>query len=216
MLLSVIITNYNYARYIERSIRSVFNQSLPKDQYEIIVVDDSSKDESIKVLNNYLQEIRLISFKRNRGLSAARNEGIKKAKGQFVFFLDSDDYIHKDLLKIETLFLTENNFINAVSVDYFLVDEYGNHVKHVDASKKPIACGIMFRKDLLFDIGLYDESFRAREEEDLRIRFLKKYNIHNINLPLYRYRMHDSNLTKNVAEMYKYKQKLTGKHKRKK
>ena len=70
----------------------------------------------------------------------------------------------------------------------------------------------MFRKDLLFDIGLYDETFRAREEEDLRYRFLKKHSIYNIILPLYRYRMHDNNLTKNEIEMDKYKQKLDDKH----
>jgi dienelactone hydrolase len=82
----------------------------------------------------------------------------------------------------------------------------------VESSKKPIACGIMFRKDLLFDIGLYDEKFRAREEEDLRKRFEKKHSIYHIPLPLYRYRMHDSNLTKNKKEMTKYKKKLAKKH----
>ena len=196
------------------AIQSVLSQTVI--DWELIIIDDGSTDGTANSVAGFNDQRIHYFYQSNQERSRSRNNGILHAKGDFICFLDSDDYIHKDLLKIETLFLTENNFINAVSVDYFLVDEYGNHVKHVDASKKPIACGIMFRKDLLFDIGLYDESFRAREEEDLRIRFLKKYNIHNINLPLYRYRMHDSNLTKNVAEMYKYKQKLTGKHKRKK
>ena len=70
----------------------------------------------------------------------------------------------------------------------------------------------MFRKDFLFDVGLYDESFRAREEEDLRKRWLRKFNIYNVILPLYRYRMHDTNLTKNEAEMDRFSQKLQDKH----
>jgi hypothetical protein len=93
------------------------------------------------------------------------------------------------------------------------VNERGTHIEHVNSEKKPIACGIMFRKDLFYSIGLYDESFRAREEEDLRIRFVKKHKIYNIILPLYRYRMHNNNLTKNHKEMKKYAKKLKQKHK---
>jgi hypothetical protein len=70
----------------------------------------------------------------------------------------------------------------------------------------------MFRKDFLYNIGLYDEDFRAREEEDLRIRWQEKYNVYNIILPLYRYRMHDSNLTKNLSEMEKHRELLKSKH----
>ena len=70
----------------------------------------------------------------------------------------------------------------------------------------------MFRKDYLYEIGLYDESFKAREEEDLRIRFLNKYAIHNIILPLYRYRMHETNLTKNSTIMDEFQKKMDKKH----
>ncbi len=211
-MVSIIITAYNYDKYIERAIRSCLDQSMDKKQYEIIVVNDASTDRTKQILENYTNEVKVFNMEKNIGLSAARNFGIKKAKGQFVIFLDADDYIQKDLLYIQNLFLSENNSLDAVSVDYYLVNERGTHVEHVNSETKPIACGIMFRKDLLFNIGLYDESFRAREEEDLRIRFLNKYSIYNIILPLYRYRMHDNNLTKNKTEMAKYKKKLSKKH----
>jgi glycosyltransferase involved in cell wall biosynthesis len=211
-MISVIITAYNYERYIERAIRSCLDQSIAKKQYEVIVINDCSTDNTKVILENYKDQIRIFNFEKNVGLSAARNFGVKKAMGQFIIFLDADDYLQRDLLLVQKTFLTENNALDAVSTDYYLVDERGKHIEHVNSEKKPIACGIMFRKDLLIDIGLYDENFRAREEEDLRIRFLKKHSIYNIILPLYRYRMHNNNLTKNEGEMQKYKQKLDDKH----
>jgi glycosyltransferase involved in cell wall biosynthesis len=212
MLISVIITSFNYERYVERAIRSCLSQSLSKKEYEIIIVDDASTDNTRELLENYKNELRIISLPKNVGLAAARNIGVKKARGQFVMFLDADDYIQHDTLLIQRTFLNENNSLDAVSVDYYLVNEKGKHLEHIDASEKPIACGIMFRKDLLVDIGLYDENFRAREEEDLRKRFLKKYKIYNIILPLYRYRRHTANLTNNKKEMKKYSAMLKKKH----
>ena len=212
MLVSVIITSYNYARYLERAIRSALNQSLNTSSFEVIVVDDCSTDESHLILDNYAEDVKVIKLEKNSGLSVARNTGIKKAKGQYVVFLDADDYMQSDLLKVLSVFLTENNRLDAVAVDYYLVNEYGDHLEWVSSSEKPVACGIMFRKDLLFDIGLYDESFRAREEEDLRKRFLANHSIFHIPLPLYRYRMHNNNLTKNTEEMDKHAQMLNEKH----
>jgi glycosyltransferase involved in cell wall biosynthesis len=212
-MVSIIITAYNYERYIERAIRSCIDQSIPKSQYEIIVINDCSTDNTRRILENYKEQITVFNLTENKGLSAARNFGAKIAKGQFIVFLDADDYIQRDLLLIQKTFLSENNSLDAVSTDYYLVDERGNHLEHVNAEEKPIACGIMFRKDFLFDIGLYDEAFHAREEEDLRIRFLKHKSIYNIILPLYRYRMHSNNLTKDAHKMDAFQDKLNEKHK---
>jgi glycosyltransferase involved in cell wall biosynthesis len=211
-MVSLIITTYNYAQYVERAIRSALDQSLSTDQFEIIVVNDCSTDSTKTVLDNFAMDARIFNLEENLGLSGARNFGIKKAKGQFVVFLDADDYLHKETLRMQKVFLEENNTLDAVAVDYFLVDERGKHIEHVSAAEKPIACGVMFRKDFLYNIGLYDEQFRAREEEDLRIRWTEKYNIYNIILPLYRYRMHEHNLTKNAVAMDKHLQMLQTKH----
>lgn len=212
MLVSVIITAHNYARYMERAIRSVLSQSLGRKDYEIIVVDDASTDETPQILENYKDECHVFRMEKNVGLSEARNFGIRKAMGMYIVFLDADDYIQHDLLKVQSVFLNENNRLDAVAVDYYFVNEFGDHIERVSAQEKPIACGIMFRKDKLFDVGLYDVAFRAREDEDMRIRFLKKFSIYNIILPLYRYRRHENNLTNNTAEMEKYRQKLDEKH----
>lgn len=211
-MISLIITAYNYDRYIERALRSALEQNYPKNKYEIIVVNDASTDHTAQILENYLDQVRVYNLPKNVGLAAARNFGIRKAKGQFITFLDADDYIHVDLLFVQHLFLEQNNKIDAVSSDYYLVNEKGTHIQHVDANEKPIACGIMFRKDYLYDVGLYDETFRAREEEDLRMRFLQKFEVYNLPLPLYRYRMHGNNLTKDKEIMNHFQEKLKDKH----
>ncbi len=212
IMVSVIITSYNYGRYIERALRSCLDQSISKNQFEIIVVNDCSTDNTVAILDNYQNDARIYHLEKNVGLSAARNFGVRKAKGQYVVFLDADDYLHKETIQVQKLFLEENHAFNAVAIDYFLVDDLENHRERIDSAEKPIACGIMFRKDLLIEIGLYDEKFKAREEEDLRIRFLERFNIYNIPLPLYRYRRHDNNLTNNEEIMQHAKKQLNQKH----
>jgi glycosyltransferase involved in cell wall biosynthesis len=213
-MISLIITAHNYAQYVERAIRSALDQSLGNSEYEILVINDASTDHTAEVLENYKEEVRVYNLEQNLGLAGARNFGIQKAKGQFIIFLDADDYIHRDLLKVQKLFLEENTKLDAVSTDYYLVNERGERIEHVCAEEKPIACGIMFRKDFLYNIGLYDEKFRAREEEDLRIRWTEQYNIYNLIVPLYRYRMHDTNLTKNTSAMEEHRELLDSKHKK--
>ena len=213
MKVSVIITCHNYARYLSRAIRSALNQTFSKDKYEIIVVDDASSDETNDVMASYSGFIRPIILKENVGLAQARNIGIKAALGQYIINLDADDYFDENILYVESLFLNLNDNIDAVSCDYYLVGKKEEHIKRISGGKEPIACGVMFRKDLLIGIGLYDKSFKAREEEDLRLRFLKKYDMYNINLPLYRYRKHSNNLTNNKKLMDKYKRKIENKHK---
>jgi glycosyltransferase involved in cell wall biosynthesis len=211
-MVSIIITAYNYGRYIERALRSCLDQSIPNSQYEIIIVNDCSTDNTVAILDNYQIDARIYHLEKNVGLSAARNFGVRKAKGQYVVFLDADDYLHRETIQVQKLFLEENHNLNAVAIDYLLVDDLENHRERIKAEEKPIACGIMFRKDLLIEIGLYDESFKAREEEDLRIRFLERFNIYNIPLPLYRYRRHDNNLTNNEEIMQHAKNQLNQKH----
>lgn len=118
-MVSIIITAYNYEKYIERAIRSCFEQSLPKNDFEILVVNDASTDNTKEILENYSIDVRVFNLEKNVGLSGARNYGIKKSKGQFVVFVDADDYLHRDLLFVEKLFLSENNASDAVSCRFY-------------------------------------------------------------------------------------------------
>ena len=101
MKLSLIIPVYNVEKYIEKCLNSCVRQDLPKDQYEIIVVDDGSPDKSIDIVNNFKEKynnIKVLS-QQNQGLSMARNNGLRLAQGEYVWFIDSDDWIEENCLQ---------------------------------------------------------------------------------------------------------------------
>jgi hypothetical protein len=108
--------------------------------------------------------------------------------------------------------MMENPYADAVACDYYLVDDDEVVRERVSCVEKPIACGIIFRKSRLIELGLYDESFLWHEDKDLRIRFEEKYSIFNIDLPLYRYRRHSSNITNDDEHMKIYHEALVSKH----
>lgn len=91
---SIIIPVYNVEKYIKKCIDSIMNQSF-KD-FEVIVVNDGTPDNSIELIKDY--PIKIINQK-NQGISVARNNGVKHAQGEYIIFIDSDDWIEKDLLK---------------------------------------------------------------------------------------------------------------------
>jgi len=194
MKISIIIPTFNYDKYIARAIRSCIEQSLSKTDFEIIVVNDSSKDSTKYILESYGHWIRVIDHADNKGLPYSRNQGIMNAKGDYIVNLDADDYLHPDFLKICNLYM-EFNHPDAVASDYFLVDDNETILNKISIHEQPIACGIMFKKSLMINIGLYDTKLRIGEDVDFRIRFEKHYKIERINLPLYRYRLHKQNLT---------------------
>lgn len=212
MKVSVIVASYNCERYVSRAIRSLLDQSFPKDDYEIIVVDDGSTDHTRHILESFGDWIKIITLKENKGLPYACNEGIRKALGQYVVRVDADDYVHEDLLRVEYLYLSLNPDIDAVACDYYLVDEQERHVARKNADTDPIACGIMFKKDNLVAVGLYDEEFLILEEIDLRIRYQQRFNIKRIELPLYRYRTHKRSMTGDKKAVQYYQDMLSRKH----
>jgi len=210
---TVLITAYNVEKYIGRAIRSILNQSVERATYEIIIVEDHSTDRTRFALDVFKDEIRLIINKKRLGLPASLNRGIRKARGQFLVRLDGDDYVHRDFIKILEMHLAMNEGIDAIACDYLFVDNNEKVIDQVNCFERPIACGIMFRIEQIIDIGLYDENFLIKEDEDLRIRFLKKFNIDRVKLPLYRYRRHNCNMTNNAERVELFKKKLDEKHK---
>lgn len=215
-IISIIVPAYNQEKYVGRCIRSLLSQSLKKELFEIIVINDGSKDKTSNALQVFKKDIIIIKNKKNLGLPKSLNIGIKQAKSNYIIRVDSDDYVNEDFLSIIIKFSKLNPEIDAFAYDYYLVDDNGKILKKINCLKKPIACGILFKIQHLIDIGLYDEKFLINEEKDLRIRFEKKYSIERIALPLYRYRQHENSLTKNKTKKKDYDLKLKKKHEKKK
>lgn len=197
MEISVVVTNYNYGRFLPRAIRSLVNQSYTKDEYEILVIDDCSADNSRDVMAMFQNHIRPIFNDENIGLAASCNKAIREALGKYVIRVDADDYVASDFLKVHQIFLSHNKEeMNATSCDYYEVDSNENTLRRRSGVTFPIACGVMYKLDDLIDLGLYDESL-PREDAEFRSRFLQSgRNIYNIPVPLYRYTQHAQSMTK--------------------
>lgn len=128
--ISIIVAAFNVEEYIDRCLESLTNQDLDSDEYEIIIVNDGSTDSTLEKLNDWksgFENIIVISQK-NKGQSAARNTALKQAIGEYVFYVDADDYILDNCLK--SLFIS-------------LIQVQGTRTRHFP---KAVASRLMIRK----------------------------------------------------------------------
>lgn len=163
--LSVIIPVYNVEEYIEECIQSIVNQTIKN--MEIIIVNDGSTDDSISIVERFNDNRIKIINKKNGGLSSARNCGIMHAKGEYISFVDSDDY----LCRLEAL---EEMYSIAKSHDSDIV--VGNAIKCYSENRQNI-----FRRDK----NIFKEG--CMTSEDFLIKFRKSYSMHSaVWLNMYR------------------------------
>ena len=214
--ISVIVAAYNQERFIGRCLRSLLHQTLPHSDYEIIVVNDGSDDLTSYALELFCDPtesvVQVLTNEVNQGLPASINKALRAARASYVVRVDSDDFVNKNFLNFLYCYLEVNDYADAVACDYLLLEDEEREIRRCNCDEEPIACGIMFRKKQLFDVGLYDESFRYHEERELRVRFDKKHNIQRLDLPLYRYRRHDNNMTNDSEMMEYHRNNLIAKH----
>lgn len=170
MLVSVIIPVYNVEKYIEKCICSVLAQTFT--DFEIIVVIDGSTDSSEAIVRKLLKEnhekITIIN-QENAGLGGARNTGIRNARGEYLLFVDSDDYIEKNLL-FDAVEMIKSENSDVVLFDFDYVDDKGTLLKHGSAFQTdntdffsmpevltawPCAWNKLYRKNLFTENGIF-------------------------------------------------------------
>ena len=203
-LVSVYIANHNYGRFLAQAVDSVLAQTL--HDVEVIIIDDGSTDNSCEIIEKYRDvEGVVIITQQNKGLNVTNNIALRTARGRYIMRLDADDYLDPRAVAILAGELNRHLDIGLVFPDYYLTDEDGNVLEMIrrhDFSEVTLrdqpahgAC-TMIRRELLEEIGGYDESFRCQDGYDLWLRFIDRFNVKNINLPLFYYRKHGASLTR--------------------
>jgi glycosyltransferase involved in cell wall biosynthesis len=210
-LISIVIPCYNDAKYIEQAVQSALNQTY--FNIEVIVVDDGSDKLTKEVLKKLEPIITILINQENLGQSVARNVGIRKARGEYILTLDSDDYFEPTFCEKAIALFLKSKEIKLVSCQANLLFEDGSSYVFVpnggsvsDFLYASHALGTsMFRKTDWNDCGGYDESMRqGLEDWEFFIRLLKNEGLAVIiQEPLYNYRKRQGSTT-SIANKNKY------------
>ena len=219
IMFSIVVPVYNVEKYLAECLNSVLNQSFT--DFELLIIDDMSTDSSLQIARQYAEEnpdrIRLIEHPVNKGLGGARNTGIEAATGQYLLFLDSDDFMKPGTLEVlHSTILAENADIVEFGYDY--VDETGAFLYQEHCPKSVYSSDGKERSLLTRGVTAWNKAVRATAFTDTGIRYPEKRYYEDfwttpklwmlgikavtLDLPLYGYRqragsiMHDTNVSK--------------------
>jgi glycosyltransferase involved in cell wall biosynthesis len=212
---SVIIPTYQRGHIVGQAINSVLAQTY--SDYEIIVINDGSQDNTSQVLAQFSEHNIITIHQANQGLSAARNAGIRSARGKYIAFLDDDDLWEPQKLEKQIPVLEANPHLGLIYSDsLFFSDKYGLFSGSYNTAFPtpnlqvlwtlfrynyiPVPT-VVVRRDCLDKVGLFDETLKSCEDYDLWLRLIEKFPIYFLNQPLARYRQSPNNLSGNKEQM---------------
>jgi len=193
-LVSVIIPTWNRASFVSEAIQSVLKQTC--HDFELIVIDDGSTDNTREMVAKYGSRVRYF-YQENQGVSAARNAGIRLAQGEYLAFLDSDDLWHKRKLAVQLEVLQTDPSVKICYTN----EIWRRNGKHLNQKKKhqkysgwifepmlPLclisASSILLAREVLDQVGVFDENLPVCEDYDLWLRLALRYPITFIDQPL--------------------------------
>lgn len=224
-MISVVIPTYNRAHFISRAIHSALNQTY--QEFEIIVVDDGSTDNTEQVVKKFSDKrIVYIRHEVNKGVSAARNTGIKISRGEFIAYLDNDDEwlpdkLEKQITKFNAL---SDNFAIVYSGAYNVL----NKTEEIVSEVTPYLRGkiyTIFLKGCIFDpttamirkscfekSGLFDESLSSCHDWDMWIRIAKHYEIDFVPDILMKHYVHKDQVSTDLSLMIQNREMMIKKY----
>ncbi|MBE7442729.1 MAG: glycosyltransferase [Flavobacteriales bacterium] len=216
-LASIIIPCYNAEKFIAETIESVLNQTY--SNWELIIIDDGSKDNSSKIITSFLTDSRIkYYYQENKGVSTARNNGISKVNGVYIAFLDADDvwtptnleekinelqsdtidYVFSNKEHINEDSSSMNIFSNGTDVNLL------HHFLLWDRTVIPGPASNLIVKRKCLDSGLrFDPTFSTAADQDFCFNLAAKYTGKLITKPLFKYRILTNSMSRNIATMEK-------------
>ena len=222
MKVSVIVPVYNTEKYLKNCIDSLLKQNF--EDYEIIVINDLSPGNAEEIIKSYNdKKIVYIKNKTNKGIGYNRNLGIKKAKGEYVCFIDSDDYVKENFISKMYNYSKENN-LDLCVCDYVNVDEKGNTLEEFNLSNFGITnyeennkilceinlgpCNKLFKKDMLIKNKIeFSEKLKYEDLSFVALSIKNSKKIGKINEQLNYYTIHNNSETttrdKRVFDIFK-------------
>ena len=212
---TVYVISHNYGQYLTEAVQSVVSQT--RGDWELIVIDDGSQDNTAEVARNLCDQIpdraRLIVHAEPRGLQSSANEALELARGQYIMRLDADDYLDDNALLVLGHHLDSHPDVALVYSSYVYVDERGNHlgVQHHRRSleegavrDQPAhgACALI-RRRALKAVGGYDESHDRQDGYELWLKLMNRFAVAEVTTPLWYYRQHAHSLSVDQTELLK-------------
>src|SRR6266536_6064893 len=207
---SVVIPAYNAASTIGQTLDSVFSQTFR--DFEVVVVDDGSTDQTRDVVAGYGDRIRVLSKVNEAKPAATRNLGVHAARGDLVAFLDADDWWREDKLERQVAMFDERPDVGLVytadatvdasgkvlSVNPCPAEAHGRIYELLTVRNAMVGSSVMARREAIARAGGFDESLTSIENWDLWIRISRDWAIECIDEPLTLYRVHEGNRSSNV------------------
>lgn len=212
---TICIPSYNYDRFIGDAIRSVLNQTY--DDFELIVIDDCSSDESEAVITSFSDcRLRLIKNEENLGITKNWNRCLSHAKGDYICIMGADDVLRPDFLRETINALECNRRIGFVHCSFDFVDENGLFIGSCRARAGPrvenglsffarslhgnpvMFSSVLFRKECFATLGTFNEALKYTPDWEMLMRVSLHYDVGYINSPLACYRLHGQNLSSSL------------------
>lgn len=208
-LVSIIMPVYNSEKYIEDAVNSILKQTY--NNWELIIVNDCSTDNSSKIINRFCENdsrIKVYHLEKNVGVSRARNYGIENSNGEYIAFLDSDDFWDEKKLKLQINFMLENNY-DFTYTSYTLIDQNGKKIKDIFVAEDVnyfqllkgniITCStVILNKKRIGDIRMP----QIKHEDYATWLNISKngFNAYGVKEPLVYYRKQDNSITANKLQ----------------
>tara|TARA_Y100000591_G_C21848028_1_gene709882 strand:+ start:2922 stop:4277 length:1356 start_codon:yes stop_codon:yes gene_type:complete len=214
---TVYIPCRNHSKFISQSIKSVLRQTYKN--WELIIIDDHSSDESLKIIKTFKTNKKIRILKTSGiGLPKVCNLAIKKSTGDLIIRLDGDDIFNENILEIMVNYFKKEKNLAMIYPDYIKIDQWGNTLSYETRNNPntidkindipPNGACMMIRKKIILKRGGYREDLGAQDGLDLWSRLKDKFTVKNLSLPLFYYRQHKSNLTSNISLIEKARKRI--------